>query len=476
MADRSYIAIDLKSFYASVECVERGLDPLTTNLVVADASRSEKTICLAVSPSLKKYGIPGRARLFEVIEKCKEIKACTGKDVAYITAVPRMQLYIDYSAAIYNVYLKYVSFEDIHVYSIDEVFIDITDYLHLHRDKNGEIMTASRLAAIMVKDVFDTTGITAAAGVGTNLYLAKIAMDIVAKHVEADEYGVRVAYLDELLYRKLLWEHRPLTDFWRVGRGIARRLERNGMFTMGDIARMSVSKAGEDFLFKLFGIDAELLIDHAWGIEICTMKDIKSYKPIANSLSSGQVLSCRYDFDKARIIVSEMTELLALDLVTKRLVTDTVVLDVGYDREQADNTYTGEIILDHYGRAVPKPVHGSSRLKMHTSSIKLLTDAALGIYDRCVDRALGVRRITLAFCNLCEEAEAGGEEYVQLDLFTDYSKLEEEKKRLVKERNIQEAMLDIKHRYGKNAILRGTNLLEGATTVMRNRQIGGHNA
>ena len=477
MKNRSYIVIDLKSFYASVECVERGLDPLTTNLVVADESRTEKTICLAVSPALKKYGIPGRARLFEVIQKCKEIKASTGKTVEYIAAVPRMQLYIDYSAKIYNVYLKYVSAEDIHVYSIDEVFIDVTDYLHLYRDDAGNVLTARKLAARMIKDVFAVTGITATAGVGTNLYLAKIAMDIVAKHEEADGDGVRIAELNEDKYKRLLWEHRPLTDFWRIGRGIAKRLEKNGMFTMGDIARMSTTKIGEEYLFKLFGVDAEILIDHAWGVEPCTMKDIKNYKPSANSLSSGQVLSCGYDFDKARIIVREMLELLALELVSKHLVTDLIVLDIGYDREMPDgSSYDGEMTLDHYGRTVPKPAHGSYRLKEHTSVTSILTDAVLDIYDRSVHRELMVKRVTVALCNIIDEEKDSTEVYEQLDLFTDYAKKEEEQKKLKKERNIQEAMLSVQSRYGKNAMLRGTNLQEGATTVERNRQIGGHKA
>lgn len=482
MKQRSYIAIDLKSFYASVECVERGLDPLTANLVVADESRTEKTICLAVSPALKKYGIPGRARLFEVIQRCEEIKACTGKTVEYIAAVPRMQLYIDYSARIYNTYLKYVSAEDIHVYSIDEVFIDVTDYLHLYRDEYGDELSAKKLAARMIKDVFAVTGITATAGVGTNLYLAKIAMDIVAKHVDEDEDGVRVAELDEDKYRRLLWEHRPFTDFWRIGRGIAKKLEKNGMFTMGDIARMSMTRTGEDYLFKLFGVDAEILIDHAWGIEPCTMKDIKNYKPCANSLSSGQVLSCRYDFLKARIIVREMLEILTLELVGKGMVTDLVVLDIGYDREEqgssnsSSGSYDGEMVLDHYGRMVPKPMHGSYKLKEHTSSTSILTDAVLNIYDRQVDKRLGIKRVTIAVCNLIEENMANGETYEQLDLFTDYTKKEEDRQRLKKERNIQEAMLSVQNRYGKNAMLRGTNLQNGATAMERNKQIGGHRA
>lgn len=477
---RTYMAIDLKSFYASVECVERGLDPLTTNLVVADESRTEKTICLAVSPALKKYGISGRARLFEVIQKCRQVKARTGKAVEYVTAPPRMQLYMDYSSRIYKIYLKYISPEDIHVYSIDEVFIDVTAYLNLYRDEKGKKVTARELALRMVKDVLKETGITATAGIGSNLYLAKIAMDIVAKHVEADENGVRIAELDEIAYRKLLWEHRPLTDFWRVGRGISKKLEANGMYTMGDIARMSMSKSGfgsgEDFLFRLFGVDAELLIDHAWGVEPCTMADIKNYKPSANSVSTGQVLSCSYDFWKCRMVVKEMVELQVLELVAKKLVTDSVTLDVGYDRELGNSSYKGDMAVDPYGRSVPKPAHGSARLKKHTSSTKELQEAVLGIYDRVVDKSLYVKRLTIGFGNVLDESKVVGEQYVQLDLFTDYTGLEVEKENKEKERKLQEAMLKIQDRYGKNAILKGTNLEEGATTIERNQQIGGHRA
>lgn len=480
MDNRIYAAIDLKSFYASVECVERKMNPLTTNLVVADESRTDKTICLAVSPNLKKYGLPGRVRLFEVKQKCKEIKAATGEDIEYTIATPRMKLYMDYSVRIYKIYMKYISHEDIHVYSIDEVFIDITKYLKLYRDKNGQCLSAHDLVVKILKDVFDETGITATAGIGTNMYLAKVAMDIVAKHTEADENGVRIAALDEMSYRKLLWEHKPLTDFWRIGRGIRKKLEANGMYTMGDVARMSVSNymygTGEDLLFKLFGIDAELLIDHAWGKEPCTMQDIKNYKPESNSMSSGQVLSCSYDFDKARVVVREMVELQTLELVSKRLVTDSVVLAIGYDRESGDDKYKGEFVRDFYGRTVPKPVHGSCRLKEHTSSTEIIIQSVLDIYDRIVDKALGIKRINISFGNLLEEEKAVKENFVQMDLFTDYSMLEEEIKKNNKEKKIQQAMLEIQGRFGKNSILKGTSLTEGATAMERNRQIGGHRA
>lgn len=478
--NRTYIAIDLKSFYASVECVERGLEPLTTKLVVADESRTEKTICLAVSPALKKYGIPGRARLFEVMQKCREVKRQTGEEVKFIIAPPRMQLYMDYSSRVYKVYLKYISPEDIHVYSIDEVFMDVTNYLHLYKNADGELVTAHQLALMMIKDVYQETGITATAGIGTNLYLAKIAMDIGAKHVEADENGVRIASLDEMSYREKLWEHRPLTDFWRIGRGISKKLEANGMYTMGDIARISLGRhgfgTGEDFLFKLFGVDAELLIDHAWGIEPCTMEAIKNYKPSSNSISSGQVLSCGYDFEKCRMIVKEMTELQVLDLVAKRMVTDSVTLDLGYDREVKNNQYKGEMTLDGYGRTVPKPAHGSCRLKEFTSSTEKIMEAVLHIYDKIANKNLLIKRVSLGFGNIMDENKAASESFVQLDLFTDYEKEEEDKALKERERKMQEAMLKIQERYGKNAILKGTNLEEGATTIERNQQIGGHKA
>lgn len=477
---RSYIAIDLKSFYASVECVERNLDPLTTNLVVADESRTEKTICLAVSPSLKQYGIPGRARLFEVIQKCREVKLRTGEEVKYIIALPRMQLYLDYSSRIYQIYLKYVSYEDIHVYSIDEVFIDVTDYLLLYKDEEEKPLTAYKLAKRIIQDILENTGITATAGIGTNLYLAKIAMDIEAKKAEPDEDGVRIAQLDVESYRRNLWEHRPLTDFWRVGRGIASKLEANGMFTMGDIARISMSPygylTGEEFLFKLFGVDAEILIDHAWGIEPCTMKDIKNYKPSSNSMSAGQVLSCGYEFSKAMIVAREMAELQVLELVSKKLVTNLITLDVGYDKELTKSNYKGEMVLDPYGRTVPKPVHGSFRFSEYTSSTEEIVKKVLDIYQRIVDKKLLVRRMTLTFGNLIEKQKAVVERYEQMNLFTDYKKVEEEKVKQERECRMQEAMLQIQSRYGKNAILKGTNLEEGATTIERNRQIGGHKA
>lgn len=474
---RSYIAIDLKSFYASVECVERGLDPLSTNLVIADEARTEKTICLAVSPSLRKYGIAGRARLFEVIQKCREHRIRTGEEIEYMIAPPRMQLYLDYSSRIYQVYLKYISPEDIHVYSIDEVFMDVTNYLQMYGPGRNEPATARQLAMRMMKDVLRTTGITATAGIGSNLYLAKVAMDIEAKHAEADAEGVRIAELDEISYRKKLWEHQPLTDFWRIGRGISGKLEANGMLTMGDVARMSMSQygdmSGEDFLFKLFGVDAELLIDHSWGVEPCTMADIKKYKPESNSMSSGQVLSFGYEYYKARIVIREMAELLVLELVAKRLVTNLVIVDVGYDREQKGSIYQGEMSLDPYGRTVPKPAHGSCRLKEHTSSTELIVKAAIDIFEKVVNRGLLVRRINIGFGNVEKEEQAAKEKYEQLELFTDYEKVEEER---IKERKLQEAVLEIQAKYGKNAILKGTNLEEGATTIKRNRQIGGHKA
>ncbi len=479
MDTRYYIAIDLKSFYASVECVERGLDPLTTNLVVADESRTEKTICLAVSPSLKKYGLSGRSRLFEVISRCNEVKARTGEEVEYITAPPRMKLYMDYSSRIYNVYLKFISSEDIHVYSIDEVFMDVTDYLSLYSDSEGEVITPRDLAKRIINEVHSTTGITATAGIGTNMYLAKVAMDIVAKHEEADSDGVRIVELNEKSYRELLWNHKPLTDFWRVGKGVMKRLNDNGMYTMGDIARMSISQlgycTGEDLLFKLLGIDAELLIDHAWGIEPCTMRDIKNYRPKINSVSSGQVLSCGYDYNRGRIIVKEMVELMVLDIVDKKLVTDSVVLDIGYDRESDTSNYEGEMALDAYGRTVPRPMHGSYRLNEHTSSTQILRSAVLDIYDNNINKNLLIKRINIGFGNVLPASKLN-ESYVQLDLFMDINKSKEEEERILREKKLQNAMLDIQGKFGKNAILKGINLEEGATTMERNNQIGGHRA
>lgn len=454
--ERTYIAIDLKSFYASVECVERELNPLTTRLVVADKERTEKTICLAVTPALKEYGLSGRSRLFEVEQKAREIKKATGKELDYIIAVPRMALYIEYSANIYEVYLKYFSKDDIQVYSIDEVFIDATDYLALYK------MSAKDLARKVVRDVFATTGITATAGIAPNLYLCKVAMDIVAKHIPADEYGVRVAELNILNYRRKLWDHRPLTDFWRIGPGISKRLEQNGMFTMGDVARASID--GERWLYKIFGIDAEIIIDHAWGYEPCTIKDIKAYKPKKNSFSSGQVLHSPYDFDKTRIVIREMAELMALDLVDKGLVTDSMTLNIGYDRSNVDSgNFKGEIKTDRYGRNVPSSSHGTAGFGSYTSSTKRITEGVVELFDKIVDKSLMIRRISLSANNVTDEV------FQQYDLFTDPTELE-------KERRMQKAMLSIQKKFGKNAILKGTNLEEGATTMDRNNQIGGHRA
>ena len=491
MKERTYIAIDLKSFYASVECAERGLDPLTTNLVVADTSRTAKTICLAVSPSLKAYGIPGRARLFEVERKVREVNIDERElaenpelELQYIAATPRMALYIEYSVRIYRIYLKYVAPEDIHVYSIDEVFIDATAYLRTYG------MTAKKLAEKMIRDVLEQTGITATAGIGTNLYLCKIAMDIMAKRVQPDKNGVRIASLDELSYRKQLWDHRPLTDFWRVGRGYMKKLEENGLYTMGDIARCSVGTPedfyNEDLLYRLFGVNAELLIDHAWGWEPCTMQEIKKYKPSANSLGSGQVLQCPYPYEKALLVVREMADQLALELVDKELVTDQVVLTVGYDIENLRNPsirgrYHGEVKKDHYGRLVPKHAHGRANLPTATSSAKEILEAVTGLYEEIVNPLLFVRRISLTANKVVSEKDVTvGQSFEQLDLFTDYAALEVKKKEVQEERNreksVQKAVLDIKKKYGKNAVLKGMSLIEGATAVARNRQIGGHKA
>lgn len=451
-----YISIDLKSFYASVECVERGLDPLTANLVVADPERTEKTICLAVSPSLKAYGIPGRARLFEVQQKLKEVKARTGKEVEFLIAPPQMAKYVAVSADIYEIYLKYVSPEDIHVYSIDECFLDVARYLSLYH------MDAQELAATIIRDVLEQTGITATAGIGANLYLSKVAMDIVAKHVRSDKNGVRIAGLDEESYRRLLWHHKPITDFWRVGGGIANRLAHSGIYTMGDIARASIEN--EDALYQMLGVDAELLIDHAWGYEPCGLKEIKAYRPQTNSISSGQVLQQPYDFKKARIVVREMADSLALDLIGRHVVTDSLTLYIGYDRCVVDaGDYSGELHIDRYGRKVPKSAHGTVSLPEASSSAKKITAALLELFDRIVDRNLFVRRVTLTANRLAEEG------YEQLSLFSDETENQ-------KERKMQEAMLAIRRRYGKNAVLKGTNLQEGATALQRNCQIGGHKA
>ena len=507
MDQRTYIAIDLKSFYASVECRERKLDPLTTNLVVADASRTQKTICLAVSPSLKEYGIPGRPRLFEVVQQIKEANTkrvrnapggkFTGKsynaielksnpslEIDFIAAPPQMAKYMEWSTKIYNVYLKYAAPEDIHVYSIDEVFIDITSYL------KASGLSAREYTKRIIQDVDKTTQITATAGIGSNMYLCKVAMDIMAKKVEADEDGVRIAQLNEMSYRYLLWSHRPLTDFWRVGRGYARKLEENGLFTMGDIARCSLGQPNEyhneNLLYKLFGINAELLIDHAWGWEPCTIADVKSYKPENNSIGSGQVLHCPYTFEKARIIVMEMTDLLVLDLVDKGLVTDQMVLTIGYDIENlSDNKvameYKGEVTIDYYGRRVPKHAHGTTNLSRKTSSTKLITEAVMELFNRIVNPKLLVRRVTLTANHVVDEKSVIEENsYEQMHLFTDYEeesqKREEEQAELEREKRMQQAVLSIKKKYGKNAILKGMNLQEGATTVDRNNQIGGHKA
>lgn len=511
--NRIYAAIDLKSFYASVECRERGLDPLKTNLVVADPDRTEKTICLAVTPSLKAYGVSGRARLFEVVQRVREVNAERLNSLAcgsfsgesfdsdelqenpalkltYITAPPRMKLYMRYSTEIYKIYLRFVAPEDIHVYSIDEVFIDVTDYLKTYG------MTARELVMKMIGTVLDETGITATAGIGTNLYLAKIAMDIDAKHIPADENGVRISELDEMSYRRRLWTHEPITDFWRVGRGYAKKLAAHGMYTMGDVARCSLGKAtdflNEDLLYKLFGVNAELLIDHAWGYEPCTMKDIRSYRPRSNSLSSGQVLKEPYTFEKARIIVREMTELLVLDLVRKNLTTDQLVLTVGYDIENLTDPerrrrYKGPVTTDYYGRKVPKHAHGTANLPIRGSSTKAITSAVMELYDRIMDPLLLVRRITIAACRLeIENGKAEREELSQgeqLDMFSmageeeakkEETRREELKENAEKEKQMQKAMLAIKEKYGKNAILTGTNLEEGATTIERNNQVGGH--
>lgn len=502
--ERQYIAIDLKSFYASVECADRGLDPLTTNLVVADISRTEKTICLAVSPSLKSYGISGRARLYEVIQRVNEINEKRKKlspshtllkgvydnkrviddpfvALDYIVAPPRMKKYMDVSTKVYKTYLKFISSEDIHVYSIDEVFIDVTGYLKIYK------MTPKEIAMMLIKEVLKETGITATAGVGTNLYLAKIAMDIVAKHIDPDENGVRIAQLNEMEYRRTLWNHKPITDFWRVGRGYEKKLNENGMYTMGDIARASVAPAkeykSEELLYMLFGVNAELLIDHAWGWESVTMKDIKSYRPLTKSLSSGQVLHTPYEYEKAKMVMREMAESLSLDLVDKKLCCSQLVFTVGYDRENiSKNDNNCEIGTDYYGRKVPKPSHGTVNLDRRTSSMTLFLEATEKFFSENVNKSLTIRRLGIAACHVESEDFIEKKEpvYEQLNMFTDYKKLDEEKEKeelkFKKERNRQEAMLKIQKMYGKNAIVKGTDLTEGATKIERNSQIGGHKA
>ncbi len=493
--EKQYIAIDLKSFYASQECVERGLDPMTTNLVVADESRTEKTICLAVTPSMKAYGVPGRARLFEAIQIIQQANArrrerapgrsFSGKstdtvalqkdpslEIDFLIAPPRMSHYMACSTQIYSIYLKYVAPEDIHVYSIDEVFIDATPYLRTYG------LTARQFAQKLIREVLETTGITATAGIGTNLYLCKVAMDIMAKRAEPDEYGVRIAELDEQSYRRQLWDHRPLTDFWRVGPGYRKKLEQNGMRTMGDVARCSIGKPGEfyneDLLYKLFGVNAQLLIDHAWGWEPCTITDIKAYKPSTNSISAGQVLKCPYPFDKTRLVVREMADALSMDLLEKGIVTDQITLTIGYDRENLEKAelqkaYTGAVHLDRYGRRVPQHAHGTVHLGRQTSSSKIIVERVMELYDRIVDPRLSTRRITLGAERIVPESVVAAQT-VQLDLF---GTAEEDPER---EKRRQRAILKIRKKYGKNAILKGMNFQEGATAMERNAQIGGHKA
>ena len=494
-----YASIDLKSFYASVECRERGLDPLNTNLVVADLSRTEKTVCLAVTPSLKAYGISGRARLFEVVQKVKEVNALrrtvaknkefSGKsyidselkkdknlELDYIVATPRMGYYMKYSTQIYDIYLKYIAPQDIFPYSVDEVFCDITPYLKLNNMSPEEFVT------MIIHDVYETTGITATAGIGTNLYLCKIAMDIVAKHAKPDKNGVRMAYLDEMSYRKLLWDHKPITDFWRIGKGIAKSLSKYGMYTMGDVARISLRN--EDLLYKLFGVNAELVIDHAWGYEPTTIDKIKEYRPETNSISSGQVLHCPYNYEKTRLIVKEMAEGLSLDLVRKKLVTNQIVLTIGYDHESLidpviSKQYAGEVTIDRYGKKIPKHGHGTENLSHHTASTKIIMDAAMKLFDRIANEILLVRRINITANNVLPEGKVPEKEkFEQIDLFNDYKEeeknKEQEERKEQAEKNIQKAMLGIKQKYGKNAVVKGMNLQEGGTAIDRNRQIGGH--
>ena len=502
MKQHTYIAIDLKSFYASVECRDRGLDPLDTNLVVADESRTDKTICLAVTPTLKSFGIPGRARLFEVKQRVQEVNAdrkrnLRGREFAgssyfyselskdpslaldFIIAPPRMAYYMEYSTRIYEIYMKYVAPEDIIVYSIDEVFMDVTDYLQTYR------LSPRDLAMKMILEVLEATGITATAGIGTNLYLCKVAMDVMAKHIPSDENGVRIAFLDEMTYRRELWSHRPITDFWRVGRGYAKKLESYGIYTMGDVARCS--EQNEELLYRLFGKNAELLIDHAWGWEPCTVEAVKAYRPESSSLGSGQVLQCPYDAEKAKLVVREMADALSLDLVEKHLVTDQIVITVGYDIENLTDPerrkkYRGEVVTDRYGRQIPKHAHGTENLETFTSSTQKIVEAASVLYDRIVNKNLLIRRMNITANNVVEETSAPQKNsgYEQLDLFTDYAAEEEQEKqealRLDRERKLQEATITIKKKFGKNAILKGMSLQEGATAKNRNEQIGGHKA
>jgi len=501
MNERTYIAIDLKSFYASVECRERGLDPLDTNLVVADESRTDKTICLAVTPSLKSLGIPGRCRLFEVKQKIKEVNSerrmkspqrkLDGSSHFYselqrnsnlavdlIIAPPRMAYYMDYSSKIYSVYMKYVAPEDIIVYSIDEVFMDVTDYLKTYA------ISPRELTMKIILDVLNTTGITATAGIGTNLFLCKVAMDIVAKHIPADKNGVRIAQLDEMEFRRTLWDHKPLTDFWRVGAGYAKKLEQQGLYTMGDIARCSVEN--ENILYGLFGKNTELLIDHAWGWEPCTIKDVKNYKPSSNSLSSGQVLQEPYESEKAKLVLKEMADFLVLDLVEKGLVTNQIVVTIGYDVENLSDKakmkeYSGDVTVDGYGRKIPKQAHGSINLGSYTSSTKKILTAVSELYDKIINSKLLIRRLNITAANVIDEISASKyEECEQLDLFSDQDSVEEKHRNdteeAEREKKMQKAMLSIKNKFGKNAILKGMNLEQGATAKDRNEQIGGHKA
>ncbi len=497
--DRVYAAIDLKSFFASVECRKRNLNPLTTNLVVADNTRTEKTICLAISPSMKAYGLPGRARLFEVMQKVKNVnngrrmlahnKTFSGKsyndielkkdknlELDYIIAPPHMASYMEYSTKIYNIYLKYISSEDIFPYSIDEVFCDLTSYINTYKLSPRELVTK------IIKDIYDTTGITATAGIGTNLFLCKAAMDIVAKHVEPNSYGVRIAELDERSFREKLWNHKPITDFWRVGKGYAKRLEKYRMFTMGDVARCSVEN--EELLYKIFGVNAELLIDHSWGWECATIKSVKECKPENRSLCSGQVLHCPYDYDQTKLIIKEMADEITLDMVEKHFVTDMLVLTIEYDIENLKNAkyskfYNGEIKEDRYGRRVPKPAHGTFRLENKTFSTRIISNGFVQLFDRIINKNLLVRKIYLTVGNLTDENELKKvEKYEQVNLFTNYGELakkeKEERIKLEKEHKIQSAIIGIKNKYGKNAIIKGMDLEESATTIQRNGQIGGH--
>ncbi|MDD6879440.1 MAG: DNA methylase [bacterium] len=497
--ERIYVCIDLKSFYASVECIERGLDPLNTNLIVADSTRTEKTICLAITPTLKQYGLSGRSRLFEVIKKVKnvnlqrkkennyrkftsksyldsELKKNKSLELDYIVAPPQMKKYMKYSTDIYTVYLKYLAPEDIYAYSIDEVFCDITNYIKYYK------MTPKELVTKMIRDVYETTGITATAGIGTNMFLAKVCMDIVAKHCEANEIGVRIAEIDQQNYRKFLWNHRPITDFWRVGLGIAKKLEQNKIYTMGDIARCSIEN--ENLLYKLFGVNAELLIDHAWGYEPTTIEEVKKYKPKKNSISSGQVLKSPYNYEKTKLIVREMIELLSLDMVARHIVTNQLVLTIGYDIENLTNPsirrrYSGEIITDNYGRQIPKSSHGTINLEYRTSSTQILTKKCIELFDNIINKNLLVRRINIAVLNIVDEKFAKNDKvYKQLDLFSDcideISQKKMEKEFQENELRLQRTLISIKNKYGKNAILKAMNLEEGATTIDRNKQVGGH--